>query len=273
MNLNNPLLLIAIHQPGLFVMIAAMLGCMVRWQIVPSDRKRTEMALVFVLLTTILGWAGEAIARSLSSVRPGKLDLFVYQFDHVFHDPSFVLGRMLYGHRWIQPILQIAYNSIPTAVAAAIAYHYYGRHRGEDIRLIVTAFALNIGLSPIVYSIVPVCGPIYAFQSFPFDPGPVHASLMHINAAPNGFPSIHFSTALLIVWALRRSPTGVVLATINALLMVGATLGSGEHYLLDLLASFPYAALMCSLSRYLIERWDARKMPFEEGPQAECMES
>jgi len=57
----------------------------------------------------------------------------------------------------------------------------------------------------------------------------------------NGMPSIHFSTALLIAWALWRWKWGRVFGIAFAIATMVATLGSGEHYLCDLVMAVPYA--------------------------------
>jgi len=233
----------ALVYPGVVLTLVSFIGCLVRWQIAPADRQRTEWMIVLVLLSTIVTWIAQIGLTLMSPLLTWKLDLYFYAGDALFHHPSFVIGRFVYRHYWLEVLLQIAYTCLPTITAATIALHFY-KYRSE-LRRVLTAFALNLCVAPIVYCLVPVCGPVYAFPSFPNDPGRVHPYFVHINnAPPNGFPSVHFSSALLILWALRRSRTTMAFGIIYAILVFAATLANGQHYLVDLFASVPYTALM-----------------------------
>jgi len=67
---------------------------------------------------------------------------------------------------------------------------------------------------------------------------------MTISAAPNGVPSVHTSTALLVLYFLRHWRFGMVAGSVFLGLTVLATLGSGQHYFFDLLCALPYSALI-----------------------------
>jgi membrane-associated phospholipid phosphatase len=58
---------------------------------------------------------------------------------------------------------------------------------------------------------------------------------------PNGIPSVHASTALLVLWFLRRWWWGRISGVVFLILTIFATLGSGEHYLFDLFCALRYA--------------------------------
>src|SRR5207247_2117622 len=74
--------------------------------------------------------------------------------------------------------------------------------------------------------------------------------MIPIDAAPNGIPSVHMATALLIFWFLRRWWWGSLIGLVFILLTILATLGLGQHYLFDLICAIPYAALV-----YLLAAW------------------
>lgn len=97
--------------------------------------------------------------------------------------------------------------------------------------------------------------------------------MLQINAAPNGVPSVHMSTALLVVWFSRKSRAGLAIASVYLLLIVVATLASGQHYAVDLLAAVPYASGIVWLvkgkglgRRPSTKRWQFRRhLPTEDG--------
>jgi hypothetical protein len=63
-------------------------------------------------------------------------------------------------------------------------------------------------------------------------------------------PSGHFAWTLLLFWFARRysSKGAQIAAGIYAALTFLATLGTGEHYVVDLILSFPFAACIWALA-------------------------
>jgi hypothetical protein len=58
----------------------------------------------------------------------------------------------------------------------------------------------------------------------------------------NAFPSLHMTGALFVAWSAQPFGRAVrILAWLYAGVTVLATLGSGEHYLVDLLVAAPFA--------------------------------
>jgi hypothetical protein len=97
------------------------------------------------------------------------------------------------------------------------------------------------------YLTVPVAGPRFVFAGFPFDvphlvPSDLRLLPLDSEIERNGVPSLHFASALLVWWNLRRLNWRLRAAT--GFFLVGtvlATLGLGEHYLVDLVIAVPFA--------------------------------
>jgi PAP2 superfamily len=231
-------ILFLLFYPDFVLSFLLVLCCIVRWQLVPQDRKRAEYALVILMFTYLLTPIAGAVARRLSSLRPLKLDLYAYQFDQLFGQPSFVLSRIMLRHYWLEILLLLAYGLVSVAVAVVlIAYVYYCE---SQTAFAIKVFLLDILAAPVMYALVPICGPAFAFPSFPKSPGIVAVRSIPLLAAPNGFPSIHTSIALLVLWFAWRWRIGKVLGSIYLALIIFSTLASGQHYLLDLFAAVPY---------------------------------
>jgi membrane-associated phospholipid phosphatase len=130
-------------------------------------------------------------------------------------------------------------------------------HRSErEAWGMIPAFLLNLALSVPFYLLCPVCGPAYAFPGFPAPPaGPVLPHPILLDAPANGVPSIHFSTAMLILWYGRKLPFGGSIGVVYAVLTAISTLASGEHYLFDLLVAVPYAAMVLALGECVARLW------------------
>jgi len=98
----------------------------------------------------------------------------------------------------------------------------------------------------VLYNLFPAVGPIHVFgKQFPNLPppaGPAPFHLVAIESAPrNAMPSVHIAMALLILWNSRLGPR--VWRMVAAMLLgvtVLATLGFGEHYLVDLFVAVPF---------------------------------
>ena len=190
-------------------------------------------------------------ANCAGRVRPYKLDLYVYWIDNrLGFQPSFALGRFVMSHPSMMVLLALSYQLLPIAILAVFGAYLWLRSEREAMSM-VPVFILNLALSVPCYLLFPVSGPAYAFPGFPALPGgQVVPHPILLSAPPNGVPSIHFSTALLILWYGWKLPFGRWIAGMYLALIAVSTMASGEHYLFDLLAAVPYTVLVHSLGGY-----------------------
>lgn len=211
------------------------------WLARPHDRPRAERLLCLALAVLVAQWIIGLTLLQITHLNLPTYDLYVYRLDGLLgFQPSFVLGRLLLPHARFMYLLNASYQSLLIVATILLAVAVW---RNEpDIGTMIRAFALNCAFAPLIYLLIPVCGPGFAFQGvFPDLPPAISPHIIHLHAQPNGIPSIHLSTALLVCWFSRRWKLGRILASIYLVLTVLATLGSGEHYLLDLLVSIPYS--------------------------------
>ena len=127
-------------------------------------------------------------------------------------------------------ILHAVYLTLPIALAAA----WLATDRRHEMR---TAFLLAAFVGVGLYFIFPAVGPTYAFPhgaDAPFDLVQVAST-----APRNCMPSLHLSWALIALGYSTRWPARVLL-TVFAVLTGLATIGLGEHYVIDLLACVPF---------------------------------
>ena len=229
----------------------AVLFAALRLLLLPQDRKRTEWFLAVSALAMFAGMVCEGVAMWLSRFAPYKLDLYVFRIDGLFGvQPSFWMGRFVSHHFWLEIAANMAYNALPCAFLIVFAAYLWNRPAPETLAVLRT-FILNLFLAVPIYLLVPVCGPVFAFPGFPLtDYGNLTPHAIALIAPPNGIPSVHTSTALLIVWFSWRWKFGRIISLLYLALIIVATLGSGQHYLFDLLTAVPYGALILSLGRY-----------------------
>jgi hypothetical protein len=232
-----------------------------------SDR-RLRLFVLVVTLTLPCHWLAMAGAWSATWLRPYKLDLYFYRADGLFgFQPSFALGQLILPHPMLKVPAEVAYRLLAPATALVFAGYLWVRGAREALSMI-PVFLLNLAFSVPCYLLVPVCGPGYAFASYPALPREAvvpHPILTH--AAPaNGFPSIHFSAALLIFWYARKLPWGRWIGGSFLLLTLAATLGTGEHYLFDLVAAAPYALLVYKTGNFVFQKL-AKSVPAPNAAQ------
>ncbi len=192
-----------------------------------------------------------------------------YTFDlyTLYADLSFGFNPSLWCNRWVEqlglyPMASIIYESLVLAIAATYALSL-GR-RGQPARVLaVMVLAGIVGVQ--AYRLLPACGPVYLLGSECFL-GEVPASCATVAAADlhpvtldrsfprNAMPSLHVGWALLVYWICRdmlRTSRLRWLALAYLVLTALATLAGGEHYLVDLIAAFPFSlaiwALCCPL--------------------------
>ena len=139
-------------------------------------------------------------------------------------------------HQAIHDVLTQAYLAICPYIAAII---YFSERR----RQFVNALIWSLIVGPVFYCILPAVGPAHTG-----DP----------EAYRNCMPSLHFSWALIsLIYASRRAK---IAAAAYVVLMAAATIGLGEHYLVDLVAAIPFTAAACSTGwplRPVYQWWDS----------------
>jgi hypothetical protein len=114
----------------------------------------------------------------------------------------------------------------------------------------------------------PACGPHALFQNgFPFHPFPIEqASRLLLEpiavAGPrNAIPSLHMGWALLAWWysrGLSATERGLALAFLAVTTF--ATLGTGEHWFVDLIVAFPFALMIQGLCSYNLSWKDSQRL-------------
>jgi len=182
---------------------------------------------------------------------PKTYDLYLYAADGAFgFQPSFFFGRAMAVSHTLRIACVLAYLLLPLVMAFVYAVclpSQAERPSWDFISLLMLAGAGGWAL----YNLVPATGPIYVFgRSFPYQPLPYHLLAKLVvekipvpgSAPRNAIPSLHLAWALLLYWNTEgRSGALRGFLAIYLALTVVSTLGTGEHYFVDLLAAVPFA--------------------------------
>ncbi|WP_428986455.1 phosphatase PAP2 family protein [Streptomyces camelliae] len=217
--------------------------------------------------------AGDIWLLITSRTRPTVLDQYAATADHALGNPSWLAGRIVRASGPIgSHVLDYVY--IQLAVAAVVVAMYQLRHVAVERRFprhhLVRTFLVIGLLGPAVYMIFPVVGPVFAYGTggghwavadvWPHTPPPVHAPhpIPFDEITPrNCMPSLHTAWATTIFIHSRKGPRILRFAgTFWLIATLGATLGFGYHYGVDLVAGAVFALTVEAALRALERGWD-----------------
>ena len=188
---------------------------------------------------------------------PKTYDLYLYAADGSFGlQPSFLFGQAMAASQVLRVACVLAYLFLPLVMALVYAVSQPIKAERASWDLISLLMLAGMG-GWVLYNVVPATGPRYVFgASFPYHGLPYHLLPKLLlekvpvpgTAPRNAIPSLHMTWALLLYWNTKgmsrilRASLGIYLA-----LTVVSTLGTGEHYFVDLLAAVPFALLVQAL--------------------------
>jgi len=236
------------------------------WSPRATERQASlDTCLTAFLFPLFLAIAGFSLAVT-TAAHPMTYDFFLYAFDEQLNcQPSFLAGQLLDRSHFLQQACILGYESLPLAMALAFALERRRPARDHPSTL-PAAFAVAAAGGFLLYNLYPAVGPVHVFPTqFPYSPPPAGSPPFRLLAAGpearNAMPSVHIAMALLILWTSRAWPAVLrVFAAALLAVTVLATLGLGEHYLVDLVVAVPFAALAQSLGAANVPWRNATRM-------------
>jgi hypothetical protein len=236
----------------------AVLGTRTIWA-KAEDRKLLLYGFLPAVLFVASEWTASSLLDITEKLHPKTFDLFLYSFDSSLRvQISFLTGQFLLKNLWLRTASLAIYISLPLPLALVYASQLR-RQKGKALAVMI-AFLATGPIGVLCYNMLPACGPVHLFGSaFPWSPLST-AEAMQLNIVPvimegarNAIPSLHMSWVLLVWWNSRGLSRWVrVVAMIYVALTVLATLGTGEHYFIDLVVAFPFSLAVQALSSYSI---------------------
>jgi hypothetical protein len=249
-----------IAAPGAFLGMGAVQLLAIRWIWAPAAAKRTALTNLLRGALIPLLCMGSMIAVGLAAyLTPVTYDQVIYAFDLHLDPvaPSWKIGTLFRNHLGLYLLCGHVYNSLPLALSACLALQWREKAKRFPVDLGVALMALGVaGFA--LYQICPASGPVYLFpQDFPAHvPAISNAGPAPLPTSPrNGMPSLHVGWTFLLFWNLRSRRILGPLAAIFLVLTALATLGSGEHYLADLMVAIPLALSIQSAALKSANKW------------------
>ena len=176
----------------------------------------------------------------------------MFLLDHALGDPAYVVGQWLLAHPILTTGLWIFYMAVPLTLAMA-----YGAALADALRRkrLLWSWVVSSALCVPLYLMCPVAGPGYAFAGWPALPVGVTGAPLEVTEGllRTGMPSLHLTWVALTWYFAPNQPIWLrpALAIFFGITVV-ATLGLGQHFIVDLFAAVPYMVAMGWLVTRLI---------------------
>ncbi len=232
-----------------------------------ASRKLRALSFVPVLLLVASEYFASTLLEWTAAAHPKVLDLYLYSFDASLGlQLPFLVGQEF--AMW--PSLRLVSVLFYIGLAIPIALIYAGRLLRLRERAVPSfvAFLATGPMGILFYNLFPALGPAHLFgQQFPWRPlltsqvSRLFVEPVRIPGPPNAIPSLHMAWVLLIWWYSRGLSwweRGVAFAFLAFTVL--ATLGTGEHYFVDLVVAFPFAVLVEAVCSFGLSWKDKRRL-------------
>jgi len=234
-----------------------LLGLRIAW----SDREAQENSFAFLapaLILIVFILTSSNVLRISGSFNPQTEDAWLYAFDgSLGFQPSFAVGRVMFTHLFLARSAFLTYLSLPFAMAVVCAWKTPPTAKRISWHMLIVILLAGVG-GWLLYNVVPGTGPIYASgRDFPWReiaykdlPRFLVRKISLPTSIPrNAMPSLHMGWAILLYWNSKGFPRRLRFALFLFLILtVVATLGGGQHYLIDLVVSLPFVLAVQSAS-------------------------
>lgn len=239
------------------------LGLRATWS---QGTEQRQMALAFIpaLLFVTSDWGSTVLLGLTERAHPNVLDLYLFSFDSSLRVQIAFLTGQAYD---LWPLFNWTGTAVYIGLPIVIALVYAGQLLRDRTRAIsaMIAFLITGPVGVIFYNLLPAVGPIHVFLGrFPWKPIPTdEATRLLVEPIPiaglrNCMPSLHMGWVLLAWWYSRGlSIWERSIAMIFVIFTAFATMGTGEHYSIDLVVAFPFAVFLQGLCAPRL-RWNDR---------------
>lgn len=238
-----------------------------------AEQKTILLALVPSILILASNCFAGYLHKFTEGAHPKVLDLYLYSFDGSLRAPiAFWMGQAYAKWKVLGNISLAFYVGLPFSLALVYAGQA-SRLRSKAIP-IFAAFLLMGPVGGIFYNLFPALGPVHLFgDRFPWHPLATDEARrlflepVAIAGLRNAIPSLHLGWTLMSLWYSRGlSFWERGLAMLFVAFTVVATLGTGEHYLIDLVVAFPFVLFLQAACATALRWNDSRRwVPFVFG--------
>lgn len=217
-------------------------------------RKLLLFAFVPSLLFVTSEWFASNLLDLTEKLHPRTLDLYLYFFDGSLRvQLPFLMGQAFALWPNFKIVGELFYLGLPIPIALVYSGQLL-RIREKAIPA-MAAFLLTGPIGILFYNLFPAMGPVHLLRAgFPWHP--LDMELLRrmvlepvlLRGPRNAIPSLHMAWVLLCWWYSRGLSWWERTITILFVFFTFcATMGTGEHYFIDLVVAYPFALFMQAL--------------------------
>jgi hypothetical protein len=231
-----------------------------------ESRKLHLLTFIPSVLFVTSEYFADDMLKWAATVHQKVYDLYLYTFDASLHvQIPFLVGQQFALHPFLRTTSFIAYIGLSIPIAFVFAGQIR-RVREKALQCFAT-FVLTGPMGILFYNVVPALGPAHLLrQDFPSRPLPIEQAAriflepIALAGPRNAIPSLHLAWVLLAWWYARGLSWWERGIAMFYLIFVGlATLGTGEHYFIDLIVAVPFALFMEALLAFDLSWTDAKR--------------
>ena len=205
-------------------------------------RQHQRIDLLVTIAFAIYPFGFGYVMSFAEGVRYHTLDRYLYSLDCFLHLDPFPWIQYVWVHPGLFQFLANVYMVLPIFIALGWVIE-------RSTTLLRASVLAPVLAGSLFYNLVPGIGPIHAFtRTIPHQLIPLDTVA---NLPRNAFPSMHLTWALLVAFNAKHAAWRPVAWTF-VLLTAISTLGSGEHYSVDLLAALPFAFFVQWLAQVVV---------------------
>ena len=247
---------------GVFTALAAAAGVLPGRRVDGAASAWASLYWRLFLLAVLLAVGISSFLEITPVIFPGTYDYVMHHLDAAYGQPAAGITSVIAAApEFVRSGLTMVYNALGWVFLPMVALVH--RERKEQGLHIWRTYIYSLGLATLCYVFLPVSGPLYAFGPELFPARMAEVTQVPTVVAPippalrNGMPSMHFTSAVTIVFvaAALRNKAYFVGALLFWLATAVATMGFGEHYLIDLVVALSYSVTLSTLliapARYL----------------------
>lgn len=235
--------------PGALLGMGSLLVMSIRavWS-TPGERGGYLACVIPSLVLVGSEWLTPPMLEWGQARNPKTMDLYLLIFDGTLHfQPSLLMGQLFAR----LPLLRHVSIGFYFALPLLIALVYVEQLRLDRKRALVTLLIFFFGavIGDAFYNFYPACGPIsllgrqFPNLEFPFARiSSIVLEQVPIRGARNAMPSMHMVWVVLAWWLSKNLSRWVKAICVFFLFFTfTATLGTGEHYFIDLVVALPFS--------------------------------
>jgi PAP2 superfamily len=228
----------------------------------PDEQKQLKSILIPAAGFTVFILGTSKFLGLSALLFPKTMDVYAYAFDgSLGFQPAFMVGRWFRDYAVVGTIGRGLYEALPLGMA--LVYAAYLRLKKTTPLLLLEIFMSAGLLGYFLYLTFPAAGPVYLlgprFPGLPTPFAPMRTLILggHFlrtfylpqEIGRNAMPSLHMTWALLMAFNCKPFPRLVrAAAVIYVFATVLGTMGTGEHYFIDLVVALPFAVAIQALA-------------------------